>query len=273
MTTSAFPILWVGPASSGKITAARERLCVPKGLEPRLQILMIGDYSARYWEFPTHMEIDVMDLSMMDKQILPEMLSQLLSTRDVTGGKQKVMILRRIHSLSPPAAIRLRSCLEEFVWFPGAPAMIWCTAQSVNAVVSSILDGFVFIRMPSRHVWNGKVEIQTRFQNTSVVPTLTSYVYELLRQMVVALEEGPPCLDAVEWIRARVYDMLGLMITGGELVENLTWATVRMASSGTLTTKKADAILHVLASVRWFPSYRTPLMLEMILVSVYNTIS
>ena len=109
-----YPILWVGPAGSGKLTAARKALGVNQ--EPRLQTLEIGDYSARYWEFPTHMEVDIMDLSMMDKQILPELLMQLLSTRDVLCSSKKIMILRRIHGLSPTAAIRLRVCLEELVW-------------------------------------------------------------------------------------------------------------------------------------------------------------
>ncbi len=118
-----FPILWVGPAGSGKLTRAREALGAG-GQEPRLQTLEIGEYSARFWEFTTHMEVDIMDLSMMDKQILPEILNKLLSTRDVTGSGRKVMILRRIHGLSPPAAIRLRVCLEELVWSAGAPAMI-----------------------------------------------------------------------------------------------------------------------------------------------------
>ena len=141
-----FPILWVGPAGSGKLTAARKALGATG--EPRLQTLEIGEYSARFWEFPTHMEVDIMDLSMMDKQILPEILNKLLSTRDVMGSGRKVMILRRIHGLSPPAAVRLRVCLEELVWSAGAPAMIWCTARTVNSAVAGVMDGFVYRRVP-----------------------------------------------------------------------------------------------------------------------------
>ena len=273
---AAFPILWVGPAGSGKLTAARHALGVPSGTEPRLQTLEIGDYSARYWEFATHMEIDIMDLSMMDKQILPEMLNQLLSTRDVIGSGRKIMVLRRIHGLSPPAAIRLRVCLEELVWSPGAPAMIWCTARTVNSAVAGILDGFVYRRVPGPLEPRLKTALKAKLLTGDLaghtVPTVRTYIAEMLRQMVIALEEGPPTLAAAAWIRARIYDLLGLMITGGELVSGLAWATVRLAALGSLSTAKAKAVLGVLVRSRWVPSYRTPLMLEMIVVSVYNAL-
>ena len=263
----AYPTLWIGPAGSGKLTAARAALGVSG--EPRLLTLEVGDYQARYWEFPTHMEIDIMDLSLMDKQVLPDLLAQLLSTREVAGGRRKMLILRRIHVLSPAAAARFRAALEEYVWPAGATAMVWATARMVNAAVASVMDGFVYRRVPG-----------TRMDRTAVLgsaaltaPSLQTYIAEVLRQMVLALEEGPPCLAVAGWIRARVYDMLGLMLTGGELVSSLTWATVRMAATGAMSPDKAKAVLTVLAGVRWFPSYRTPLMLEMVLTDVYNAMA
>jgi hypothetical protein len=256
------PILWVGPAGSGKLTAARRELgCVG---EPILRFLEIGDYSARYWEFTTHMEVDIMDLSMMDKQILPEILGQLLSTRDVMGSGRKIMILRRIHGLSPTAAVRLRVCLEELVWSAKAPAMIWCTARTVNSAVAHVMDGFVYRRVPGPLVHRMK---------KANVPCIQSYITEMMRQMVVALAEGPPTLAAVPWIRARIYELLGLMLTGSDLVSGLAWATVRLAASGSLSTPKALAVLDVLVRARWVPSYRIPIMLETIVVAVYNSLA
>lgn len=256
----AFPILWVGPAGSGKLTAARAILGASN---PVLRTLEIGDYAARYWEFPTHMEIDIMDLSMMDKQILPEMLTQLLSTRDVLGSGRKLMIIRRIHGMSPPAAVRLRACLEELVWSPGAPAMIWCTSRVVNSVVATIVDGFVYRRITSVPKTLGLLGIKD-------VPTISTYISDMLRQMVLARAEGPACLDAAKWIRARVYELLGLMITGSELTSCLVWSTVRLAAAGGISDEQATRLIEVLTSVRWVPSYRTPLMLEMIVTAVYN---
>ena len=280
MASDMLPILWIGPAGSGKLVAARKALGVPEGQEPRLQILEIGDYSARYWEFPTHMEVDVMDLSMMDKQIIPELLNQLLSTRDVLGSGRKVMILRRIHGLSPPAAIRLRVCLEELVWSAGAPAMIWCTARTVNSAVAGVMDGFVYRRVPGPLEPRLKTELKARLGSSSSsssssesVATVQTYIAEMLRQMVLALKEGPPTLAAAVWIRERIYELLGLMITGSDLVGSLAWATVRLAASGSLESAKAKAVLEVLTRARWVPSYRTPLVLEMIVVAVYNALA
>lgn len=268
-----FPILWVGPAGCGKLTAARKALNCPPTCVPKLQTLMIGEYAARFWELPTHMEVDIMDLSMMDKQILPEIISQLLSTRDVTCGKRKVMILRHIHGLSPPASIRLRACLEELVWSAGAPAMIWCTARTVTSSVAMIMDGFVYKRCTGER--HDRKMLMERFGVApgAHIPTNDTYIAEVLRQMVLALDEGPPSLAAVGWIRARIYELLGRMITGADLVAGLTWAVVRMAAAGTLSTPRAKAALHILARSRWVPSYRTPLMLEMIVASVYDAIA
>ena len=273
------PILWIGPAGSGKLRAARAALGVSEDEEPRLQIIAdIEEDVARYWEFQSHMEIDVMDLSMKDKEILPEMLTRLLSTRDVRGGGRKMMILRRVHGLSPPAAVRLRTCLEELVWGPSAPAMIWMTARVANAVVLSLLDGFVYRRVPLQPGLSGKD--RTRIAHSvgadgclDMVPSIQTYIAEMLRQMVCALEEGPPCLAAATWIRGRVYDLLGLMMTGTDLVSGLTWATVRMAAAGSLDTASAKAVLDVLSRARWVPSYRTPVMLELIVMSVYDALA
>lgn len=263
-----YPVLWVGPAGAGKLTAARAALGVPAGKDPRLQTLEIGDYTARYWEFPTHMEIDIMDLSMMDKQILPELLTQLLSTRDVKCAGRKIMIVRRIHALSPPAATRFRAVLEELVWSSGATAMIWCTARVMNGVVASLCDQFVYRRVGCTQDRPDRLAVAA----VPGVSTIQTYIDEVLRQMVIARAEGPPCLGVTEWIRGRVYDLLGLMITGGDLVAGLTWATCKAAVAGSVDDEQARAVLDVLARARWFPSYRTPIMFEMIITAVYEAI-
>lgn len=271
------PILWVGAAGSGKLRAARTALGCSPDETPTLHVLEDLDdkLMARYWEFQTHMEIDIMDLSMKDKEILPEMLNRLLSTRDVRGGERKMMILRRVHGLSPPAAVRLRACLEELVWSSTAPAMIWMTARVANAVVLSLLDGFVYKRVevsPGTAADRATVAAAVG-GSMELVPSVQTYIAEMLRQMVYALDEGPPSLEAAAWIRARVYDLLGLLMTGTDLVTGLTWATVRLAAAGTLDTKRAKAVLDVLARSRWVPSYRIPIMLELICASVYDALA
>jgi hypothetical protein len=220
------------------------------------------------------MEVDIMDLSMMDKQILPELLTQLLSTRNVCSSGRKIMILRRIHALSPAAAVRLRACMEELVWSAGAPAMIWATARTVSAVVLGVMDGFVYQRVPgSLERADHKILAGALGVPAVPVPTIQTYTAELVRQMAVALEAGPPTLAAAEWIRGRVYDLLGLMISGSDLVAGLVWATVRLAATGALDSRRAKSALGVLARARWVPSYRTPLMLEVIVAAVYNALA
>jgi len=272
MVSTLFPILWVGPAGSGKLHAARDALGATDA-QPHLRTMDIGDYAARYWEFPTHMEIDIMDLSMMDKQILPELLTQLLSTRDVCGSGRKIMILRHIHGLSPAAAVRLRACMEELVWCAGAPAMIWATARAVNSVVLGLMDGFVYRRVGEEADRRDHLALAKAVGCDRMVPTIQTYIAEMVRQMVVALDAGQPTLAAAAWIRGRIYDRLGLMITGSDLVAGLVWATVRMAATGALDSRRAVAVLEVLARARWVPSYRTPLMLELIVATVYNALA
>lgn len=272
-TSACYPTLWIGPAGCGKLMAARAVLGATGS--PRLQTLEIGDYSARYWEYPTHMEIDVLDLSMMDKQILPELLGQLLATCDViSGGGRKIIILRRIHGLSPPAAARLRAVLEQLVWAPDAHAIIWCTARTLTAVVATIADGFVWRRVEGlpggRRLDREAVVGDSALAGN--VPTIQRAIGEVLRQMVVARAAGPPCLAVAEWIRGRVYDLLGLMLVGAELVAALTWSVVRLAAAGSISDAQAKKCLDLLARARWYPSYRTPLMLEMILTGIYNAL-
>ena len=56
---------------------------------------------------------------MQDKQIIGELLTTFLSSRDVLGSLQnssrKLVILRRGHALSLPAAIRVRTRRDVFI--------------------------------------------------------------------------------------------------------------------------------------------------------------
>jgi len=258
----AFPILWVGPSGSGKITAARKYFGCEVGTKGRLRTLEIGDYLARFWEYSTHLEIDVMDLSMMDKKILPEMLQQLLGIQDVLTGKKR-MIIRKIHSLSPAASIHLRVSLEEFVWNgKHASAIVQCTAQTVNHSVDSILDGCIYKRMTGLTGLTGLTGVPLS------LPPPQQYVEQMMNHMVGATR----CIGSALWLRDRTYDLLGLMVTGGDLIGWLSFAIVRLASEHKITTPVAKTALTGIAAIRWIPSYRTPLMIEYILFTVFNAL-
>jgi hypothetical protein len=152
--------------------------------------------------------------------------------------------------------------------------MIWGTTRHVNHTLVGLLDGFVYRRVKAPGTITVRQELaQSLNKKTTDVPTISSYINDMMRQMVFALKEGPPTLEAAKWIRARVYELLGLMITGSELTSGLVWSTVRLASTGTITDAQATKVLDILSRVRWVPSYRTPLILEMIVAAVYQSLS
>lgn len=248
-----YPLLLVGPANSGKLLEARRNFgCAPE-LTPRLRSFEFEDYTARFIEFSTHFEIDVTDLSMVDKRILPELLQKLIGTRDVLSGKKK-LIIRRIHNLSPPAAVQLRVCLEQFVWPIEPNAIVQCTARLVNSSVSAVMDGFVYKRVP-------------KSPDTLMVNELQEFIYKIVVQMLAAKK---PSIEAVTWIRARVYEIMGLMITGGDLIAWSTLAIVRLAADGKIATAVALRTIRKLSEICWIPSYRIPLMMEFILVEMFD---
>jgi len=275
MSIKDLPVLWLGPAGSGKIAAARAAIGVTEGMRGRLKHLEIGDYQARIWEWPTHIEMDICDLSMMDKQVLPEVLNLLLETRDVVTGGRKLIILRRVHALSPAAAARLRICLEEHVWDAGATATIWLTARMANGVVMSLMDGFVLRRCSATAPQARGRLLDTLVKNDPIatvpksITCINDYIAEMVRQMSLAKRSN---IRIVEWIRARVYELLGLMVNGGDLVAGLTWAVLRLAAAKSLTNVQATAAIDILSRARWIPSYRTPIMYELILAELFEAL-
>lgn len=248
-----YPLLLVGPANSGKLLEARRNFGCGPELIPRLRSCEFEDYTARFIEFSTHFEIDVTDLSMVDKRILPELLHKLIGTRDVLSGKKK-LIIRRIHNLSPPAAVQLRVCLEQFVWPIEPNAIVQCTARLVNSSVSAVMDGFVFKRMSLPG-------------DTIIKNDLQEFIFKIVVQMLAAKK---PSIEAVTWIRARVYEIMGLMITGGDLIAWSTLAIVRLAAEGKISTPVALRTIKKLGEICWIPSYRIPLMIEFILVEMFD---
>ncbi|NBQ57717.1 MAG: hypothetical protein EBU32_04895, partial [Opitutaceae bacterium] len=64
------------------------------------------------------------------------------------------------------------------------------------------MDGFVYRRVPYPA---GVTEHRMKTAISKLhVPSIKTYITEMMRQMVAALAEGPPTLLAVPWIRARI---------------------------------------------------------------------
>ena len=118
------PFLFLGPAGSGKTKELRRLIEAENNgkitYPLEMRNFVVGDnYEARVFTSPYHFEIDIPNLSMQDKQIIGDLLTSFFSSGDVLNSlrssNRKLVVLRRAHSLSLAAAIRVRAILQQFV--------------------------------------------------------------------------------------------------------------------------------------------------------------
>jgi hypothetical protein len=309
MQRLATPWCFMGPSGSGKASQARRwieeayntKLTYP--LEQRT--FSIGDgYEARVYTSPYHFEIDIPNLSMQDKQIIGDLLTMFLSSGDVLNSLQssnrKLVILRRAHCLSLPAAIRVRAILQQYVFPAASSGMIWMTTREITGSLSLLQDGFVKVSVP-------RIPMKTWITMESIVPAYrTAEAWEKLEghperaaaitaffpegttvwprriqdfydELVEAMMRGAAVtqsLDVVMWIRGRVYDALSFCQTGPEIVDSCAAALLRYYDMKPDTN---PAILweamDVLAQSEPHTSYRTPLALEWAILNMWDVIS
>ena len=312
MNLLATPWCFVGPSGSGKISLARswiERMHGVKLTYPlEVRTFSVGDgYEARVLTSPYHFEIDIPNLSMQDKQIIGELLTMFLSSGDVlnalTSSSRKLVILRRAHCLSLPAAIRVRAILQQYVLPANASGMIWMTAREITGALSLLEDSFVRHRVPrircedwcgSERVpapyrtavaWNrleGRPERAVQMSRFFAEPKdgmwprrIQDFYDGMVVQMVAgAKREREPNMDVVAWIRGRVYDALSFCQTGPEIIDSCASAMVRWADTH---AKDANfnpamfwAVMNVLAESEPHTSYRTPLALECAMLNMFE---
>jgi len=275
-----------------------------------IRIFKVGDdYECRVYCSPYHFEIDIPDMSMQDKQILVEVLSMLFSAGDVFSGmktnRRKIVILRRAHCLSLAAAIRLRWILETRVCPDGGTGMIWLCAREITGSITIVEDVFVRIRVPipTRDEWTTRwaaypaiAESYEAFDGrhdraAALVkwggacleqrsyPRLISNCYE---DLLIAIVRGcvraaqadvkVPPLELALWVRARVYDILGLCQTGIEFLDGYSAAIEMMLLKSYCTFPMFKCVITVIASAEPNTSYRNPISLEKILLDITNAL-
>ena len=271
-----------------------------------IRMFKVGDdYECRVYSSPYHFEIDIPDMSMQDKQILVEVLTMLFSAGDVFSGmktnRRKIVILRRAHCLSLAAAIRLRWILETRVCPDGGTGMIWLCAREITGAVSVIEDIFVRIRVPilTRNQWASRWVDHPTIANaydffdgrcdraTAVIkwgspciekqsyPRVIANCYEdlmieIIRGCIKAAKAGnkmPPLATAL-WVRARVYDILGLCQTGIEFLDGYSGAIQTMFLKSYCTFSMFKCVITVIATAEPNTSYRNPISLEKILLDI-----
>jgi hypothetical protein len=271
-----------------------------------IRIFKVGDdYECRVYCSPYHFEIDIPDMSMQDKQILVEVLSMLFSAGDVFSGmktnRRKIVILRRAHCLSLAAAIRLRWILETRVCPEGGTGMIWLCAREITGSITIVEDVFVRIRVPTAtreswmSTWSAYPAIAEAYdvfdgrQDRAAAlvkwggaclekrsyPRLISNCYEdllvaIIRGCIRAVNAGVkvPPLELALWVRARVYDILGLCQTGIEFLDGYSAAIETMLLNSYCTFPMFKCVITVIASAEPNTSYRNPISLEKILLDI-----
>jgi len=301
------PWLFIGPSGTGKLRQARawiEEAHKGKIVYPmETRTFTVGDgYEARVVTSPYHFEIDIPNLSMQDKQIIGELLTTFFSSGDVFNGlrasSRKLVILRRAHSLSLPAAIRVRAIIQQYILPPEASGMLWITAREMTGPLALLEDAFVQYRVPrmSLKCWQslpipdtlktsvswekleGRVERAEellKFFPDGVPPAWPRRVQDYYDEMVAMLirharSGKAPNLNVITWIRGRVYQALSMCQTGPEIIDSCAAALQRQHTM--VESHVFWESMKALTSAEPHTSYRTPLSLEAGILSLYETI-
>jgi hypothetical protein len=306
MEKLAVPWLFLGPSGSGKLTRARALIEAAHrtsfALPLEAQTFTVGDgYKARVLTSPYHFEIDIPNLSMQDKQIIGELLTTFFASGDVFGGlrtgTRKLVILRRAHSLSLPAAIRVRAILQQHVLPPEGGGMIWITAREMTGPLALLEDAFVPHRVPriSLSTWTSNAVLPPalrcaaawsalegrmdrarellKFFPDGVVPEWPRRIQDFYDELVghmIRVAPSAPSLSSIQWIRAKIYQALSFCQTGPEIIDSCAAALQRAAHL--LEAQVFWAAMSALTTAEPHTSYRTPLSLEAGLLALYEAL-
>ncbi len=304
MQRLATPWCFLGPSGSGKASTARRWIEEAHGIKLAYPLeqrtFSVGDgYEAKVLASPYHFEIDIPNLSMQDKQIIGDLLTMFLSSGDVLNSlhasSRKLVILRRAHCLSLPAAIRVRAILQQFVFPAGASGMIWLTAREMTGALALLEDGFVRLSVPRVPLSSWKTLVPAPYNTAEAWDQLEGrperatamaqffpggapmwprriqdFYDELVAEMMRNRYCRDPNLDTVLWIRARVYDALSFCQTGPEIVDSCAAALVRYYDAKPAEPEILWEVMDILAQSEPHTSYRTPLSLEWAMLNMYD---
>lgn len=301
------PFMFFGPSGSGKLSTARawiEEAHKTKFTLPfEVRNFSVGDgYEAKVLASPYHFEIDIPNLSMQDKQIIGELLTTFFSSGDVFNSlrthTRKLVILRRAHSLSQPAAIRVRAIIQQFVLPPDAAGMLWITGREMTGPLAILEDAFVKHRVPrmpysawsslplpppllTEAAWSAcegrkdRAKEILKFFPDGAIPVWPRRIQDFYDEMItilirIAASSSPPSLEIVLWIRGRIYQALSFCQTGPEIIDSCAAALSRKtALVDPQTFLKA---MHALTLIEPHTSYRTPLSLEAGVLTLFETL-
>ena len=300
------PFLFLGPAGTGKTKELRRLIeeenkgKITYPLETRT--FTVGDsYEARVFTSPYHFEIDIPNLSMQDKQIIGDLLTSFFSSGDVLNSlrssSRKLVVLRRAHSLSLAAAIRVRAIIQQFVLPPEAAGMLWLTAREMTGPLALLDDAFVRYRMPRMSLEEWQTTVPSRFATQIAydkcegrperVEEIQKYlpnqvpvnwprrIQDFYDEMIASLIQNArttrkPDLKVVQWLRAIVYQALSFCQTGPEIIDSCAAAIQRQYTL--LEPHVFWLAMKSLTTAEPHTSYRTPLSLESAVLFLFETV-
>jgi hypothetical protein len=313
------PLLYLGPAGAGKTRTLRRFIeedsnaTLTYPLEQRT--FTVGDgYEARVLTSPYHFEIDIPNLSMQDKQIIGDLLTSFFSSGDVLNSlrssNRKLVILRRAHSLSLAAAIRVRAILHQYILPPDAAGMLWMTAREMTGPLSILDDAFVRYTVPRMTLAEWCTQVPPEFATQIAWDTcegrpervqdilkflsdpvggppatktgwprrIQDFYDEMIHTLIQNARSGKaPNLLVIQWIRGIVYQCLSFCQTGPEIIDSCAAALQRLFMPPVPVPPLLDAqvfwrAMKSLTTAEPHTSYRTPLSLESALLFLYETI-
>lgn len=309
------PCLFLGPAGAGKTRTLRR--CIEEDSHTTLtypleqRIFTVGDgYEARVFTSPYHFEIDIPNLSMQDKQIIGDLLTSFFSSGDVLNSlrssNRKLVVLRRAHSLSLAAAIRVRAILHQYVFPHDATCMLWMTAREMTGPLSILEDSFVRYPIPRMSLNDWKTQVPPEFATQLAwdkcegrpervqdilqflpVPLtpeewprrIQDFYDDMIRILIHNARSGKaPNLLIVQWIRGIVYQCLSFCQTGPDIIDSCAAALQRLflpsaqLHQSLLEPQVFWKAMKSLTNAEPHTSYRTPLSLESALLFLYETV-
>ena len=298
--------MFIGPAGSGKTKELRRiieeeangKITYP--LETRT--FTVGDsYEARVFTSPYHFEIDIPNLSMQDKQIIGDLLTSFFSSGDVLNSlrssSRKLVVLRRAHSLSLAAAIRVRAIIQQFVLPPEAAGMLWLTAREITGPLALLDDAFVRYRMPRMLYQDWKTVVPPSFATQIAyekcegrperIEEIQKYlpnqvpaqwprrIQDFYDEMIASLIQNArskrkPDLKVIQWLRSIIYQALSFCQTGPEIIDSCAAAIQRQHTL--LEPHVFWLAMKSLTTAEPHTSYRTPLSLESAVLFLFETV-
>ncbi len=231
-------------------------------------------------------EVDVDDMSLKDKHILPVLLEMLCGQPDIRGIP-KIMVFHHIHRLGDEAQLRFAHAIHEF----GAHTRFICTSEPIGPLEQLIASQFVRVPVPAfthsevcaalHGVIENKVARNTVAElargnmshamiyavQTVILGAASDPIAVLMCRMVERFRTGD--FQTLALVRAYAGTFMEHHIPFPMIVDELLRAVME---SEALSEDTKAAIVELCRTLDWSTTYRRYLWLERTLVDVFRVL-